>query len=113
MKGHVELFGERTKAPLHRRARRGLALVPEQRSIFRRITAEANLKLGLGPVDDALGFAPELANRLNVRAGLLSGGEQQILVLARALAAEPACPSCRRTLARTRTGCGQAHDGLT
>jgi hypothetical protein len=58
MKGHVELFGERTKAPLHRRARRGLALVPEQRSIFRRITAEANLKLGLGPVEDALGFAP-------------------------------------------------------
>jgi branched-chain amino acid transport system ATP-binding protein len=89
MKGHVELFGERTKAPLHRRARRGLALVPEQRSIFRRITAAANLKLGLGPVDDAIAFAPELANRLNVRAGLLSGGEQQILVLARALAAKP------------------------
>jgi len=89
MKGHVELFGEKTKAPLHRRARRGLALVPEQRSIFRRITAEANLKLGLAPVEDALVFAPELANRLHVRAGLLSGGEQQILVLARALAAKP------------------------
>jgi branched-chain amino acid transport system ATP-binding protein len=89
MNGHVEMFGERTKAPLHRRARLGLALVPEQRSIFRRITAEANLKLGLGPVEEAIAFAPELANRLNVRAGLLSGGEQQILVLARALAAKP------------------------
>src|SRR5207302_9678218 len=40
-------------------------------------------------LDDALALAPELANRVNVRAGLLSGGEQQILVVARALAAKP------------------------
>src|SRR5436190_15681799 len=41
MDGHVELYGKPTTAPLHRRARAGLALVPEQRSIFRRITAGA------------------------------------------------------------------------
>lgn len=87
--GHVELFGQETRQPLHQRARRGLAYVPEQRAIFRKLTVAANLRLGLGSVDGAIQVAPELEPLMNRPAGLLSGGEQQILVLARALAARP------------------------
>jgi ABC-type branched-subunit amino acid transport system ATPase component len=54
------------------------------------LSAEANLRLGRGPVATALELFPELTPLLKRRAGLLSGGEQQILTLARALAAEPA-----------------------
>jgi branched-chain amino acid transport system ATP-binding protein len=87
--GTVALDGEVTTAPLHVRARQGFAYVPEQRAIFRRLDVAANLRLGLGDVDAALEIAPELEALLRRRAGLLSGGEQQILVLARALAARP------------------------
>ena len=87
--GTVRIDGEATTAPLHHRARNGLAFVPEQRAIFRRLDVAANLRLGLGPVDAAVAIAPELGPLMGRRAGLLSGGEQQILVLARALAADP------------------------
>ncbi len=87
--GHVELFGEQTKAPLHRRAKQGLALVPEDRSVFMGLTANANLRLGRGESADALALFPELEPLLRRKAGLLSGGEQQILTLARALASRP------------------------
>jgi branched-chain amino acid transport system ATP-binding protein len=87
--GAVRLNGEETTAPLHLRARDGLAFVPEQRAIFRRLDVSANLRLGLASVDAAVALAPELGPLMGRRAGLLSGGEQQILVLARALAAKP------------------------
>jgi len=89
--GHVELLGRRCRGrePLNRRARQGLGYVPEQRAIFRKLSVAANLKLGLGSIDDAVAIAPELDGLMDRRAGLLSGGEQQIMVLARALAAKP------------------------
>jgi|SoiMethySBSTD1v2_1073268.scaffolds.fasta_scaffold35964_4 branched-chain amino acid transport system ATP-binding protein len=89
LRGTVSLDGQETTAPLHERARAGLALIPEQRAIFRRLDVHDNLKLGLGPVERAFAIAPELRPLASRPAGLLSGGEQQILVLARALAGSP------------------------
>jgi sulfate-transporting ATPase len=87
--GVVELNGTMTAKPLHKRARAGLAYVTEERSIFRGLTTGQNLRLGRGDVDHALELVPELRDLLSRRAGLLSGGEQQMLTLARALAAQP------------------------
>lgn len=86
--GHTELMGETTSAPLHRRARQGLRYVSEERSVIRSLTALDNLRLGPGPVDEAIDLFPELKALLGRPAGLLSGGEQQILTLARALAGD-------------------------
>jgi branched-chain amino acid transport system ATP-binding protein len=88
-KGEVLFDGVPLKGPLHRRARRGIGFIPEGRSVFMGLSAEKNLRLGAGPFDAALELFPELRSLLGRRAGMLSGGEQQILGLARALAAEP------------------------
>ena len=87
--GEVLFEGTPTKAPLHQRAKRGVALVTEERSVFMGLTTAANLRLGRGDPAKALELFPELDKLMRRRAGLLSGGEQQILTLARALAAEP------------------------
>jgi len=87
--GTVELFGRPTRSPLHVRARSGLILVPEQRAVFTSLTTAGNLRLGRGGIDTAVSQFPELVPLLPRRAGLLSGGEQQILVMARALATKP------------------------
>ena len=89
MTGEVRLAGRATTAPLYRRAQRGLALVTEERSIFAGLTVEENLRLGRGDPGAALRLFPELAPLKGRRAGLLSGGEQQILTLARAIAGRP------------------------
>ena len=88
-RGQVVWLGSATRTPLHRRARQGLALVPEERSVIPGLTVRDNLRLGRGPIERALDLFPELEPLLPRRAGLISGGEQQILSLARALAAEP------------------------
>jgi len=87
--GSVEWLGRTVRTPLHRRARSGLRYVSEERSIIRSLSTLDNLRLGPGPVDDALAKFPELEPLLKRPAGLLSGGEQQILALARALAGNP------------------------
>lgn len=89
MGGEIHANGELLRGPLHRRARQGLALITEGRSVFRRLSVETNLRLGRGSVDRALASFPELEPLLDRRAGVLSGGEQQMLTLARAVAAEP------------------------
>ncbi len=86
--GYTELMGERSVEPLHRRARRGVRYVFEERSVIRSLNVLDNLKLGPGPVDDALAIFPELELLVDRPAGLLSGGEQQMLTLARALAGD-------------------------
>jgi branched-chain amino acid transport system ATP-binding protein len=88
--GQVRWRGEPTRQPLHRLARDGLAFVPEQRSIISGLSARDNLRLGGGSVQDALAEFPELEQHLGKKAGLLSGGQQQMLALARALASKPA-----------------------
>jgi branched-chain amino acid transport system ATP-binding protein len=94
--GEVTLFGQ---AALGRRphvlARRGLGHVPEDRALFFQLTVRENLRLGQAHrratrgTDRALALFPALEPLLDRRAGLLSGGEQQMLALGRALLGEP------------------------
>jgi branched-chain amino acid transport system ATP-binding protein len=87
--GEILFGGVPLRGPLHRRARRGIALVTEERSLFENLSAADNLRLGRGPTRRALELFPELERLLATRAGLLSGGEQQMLKVSRALAARP------------------------
>jgi branched-chain amino acid transport system ATP-binding protein len=89
LSGAVNWLGHSANLPLHVRARRGLAYVPEQRSTISSLTTQENLRLGRGPIERAVELFPELGPLMARRAGLLSGGEQQILTLARALAVGP------------------------
>jgi branched-chain amino acid transport system ATP-binding protein len=97
--GRVRLFGrDVTGWPTHRIMREGVAIAPEGRRIFPRLTVEENLALG-GFHRDAAGLArsreavlalfPRLGERLGQRGGLLSGGEQQMLAIGRALMSAP------------------------
>jgi branched-chain amino acid transport system ATP-binding protein len=80
-------------------ARRGLAHVPEDRSLFFDLTVDENLRLGLtgrrasrrAAHDRAMDLLPALRPLRSRKAGLLSGGEQQMLALGRALVSEPKC----------------------
>ena len=87
--GDIDFAGHRLSAAPYKRAREGLMFVPEQRAIFPSLSTAANLRLGRGGVAGATAIFPELTPLLDRRAGLLSGGEQQILCLARALATRP------------------------
>lgn len=87
--GEILWCGAPARGSLSRRARKGIGLVTEERSVFMGLTAAENLRVGRGKADDALAMFPELRRHLHRRAGLLSGGQQQMLSLGRALAARP------------------------
>jgi branched-chain amino acid transport system ATP-binding protein len=92
--GEVKVFGKSVKGRRpHLIAREGLAHVPEGRSLFYQLTVAENLRLGASKgsadVKKALGYFPALEKILDRRAGLLSGGEQQMLAMARALTVSP------------------------
>jgi branched-chain amino acid transport system ATP-binding protein len=94
--GQVVLDGHDVSAlPPHARARRGLGYVPEDRRIFTDLTVGDNLRLVARPVQggfteaDLLALFPNLAAMLDRPAGAMSGGEQQMLAVARTLAANP------------------------
>src|SRR5262245_31832430 len=102
-RGRVVLRGEDvTGLPAHQIARRGIAWVPEERRILPNLTVLENLRLGwLGagrPAAEATGpegdqvfeYFPRLRERLHQKGRHLSGGEQQMLAIARALVARPA-----------------------
>lgn len=86
--GMITWNGREWRAPAYRRAREGLALI-QGRAIFTQLSVEANLRLGRGNVRDAYSAFPELEPLARRRAGLLSGGEQQMLATGRALASHP------------------------
>jgi branched-chain amino acid transport system ATP-binding protein len=99
-RGTIELDGQRLDGLNTRaRARSGVALVPEgRRNLFSPLTVMENLQLGLrllphaeqaGKLEELFGLFPILATRRTQTAGLLSGGEQQMLALAVALARKP------------------------
>ncbi|WP_327427627.1 ATP-binding cassette domain-containing protein [Streptomyces sp. NBC_01236] len=76
-----------TRMPAYERARRGLCLVPERRAVFGSLTVRENLELAAAGFDAALDAYPQLEPLLPRRAGTLSGGEQRMLALSRALQA--------------------------
>jgi branched-chain amino acid transport system ATP-binding protein len=85
-----------TELPAHRVPRAGIALVPQGRRLFGPMTVAENLAMGLAvnkrgarTRDRALALFPRLADRLGQVASTLSGGEQQMLAIARALCASP------------------------
>jgi branched-chain amino acid transport system ATP-binding protein len=87
--GEVLIDGKRATEPLFRRAQRGMSYVTEERSVFKGLSTRDNFRVaGLDP-KSACALFPELEKRLSVSGGLLSGGEQQMLTLARALARKP------------------------
>jgi branched-chain amino acid transport system ATP-binding protein len=92
--GEIALGGGRIEgSPVHRRALAGLGYVPQEREIFPSLTVRENLELGArpGPWDLARVFAlfPQLRERLQNAGSQLSGGEQQMLAIARALLTNP------------------------
>ena len=81
-----------TKFSKRKRANSGLAVVEQGRMIFPSLTVKENLQLTArkkADMDEALALFPELEKRLNNQSILLSGGEQQMVVLARAFASKP------------------------
>ncbi|MFD4181537.1 ABC transporter ATP-binding protein [Rhodococcus sp. NPDC058514] len=87
--GRLAVLGSDKRASLSRLAGRGLSYVTEERSVIMGLTAADNLRLAGVGADAACAVFPELRALLGRPAGLLSGGEQQMLTLARALARNP------------------------
>ncbi|MEQ8719124.1 MAG: ABC transporter ATP-binding protein [Acidimicrobiales bacterium] len=89
MAGEVRLHDEVTSAPLFQRARAGMAYVTEEKSVFMSLTTRQNLKIADVDLDTAMELFPELEKRIDLKGGQLSGGEQQMLSVARALCRNP------------------------
>ncbi|MFN4062877.1 ATP-binding cassette domain-containing protein [Azoarcus communis] len=98
--GEIRYNGDRINAvPAHKRLRQGIALVPEGRGIFTRLTVEENLRMGAYTRTDKDGIEadlekvytmlPRVKERLPQVAGTLSGGEQQMVAIGRALLSRP------------------------
>jgi branched-chain amino acid transport system ATP-binding protein len=87
--GQVCFLGQPTRAPMHARCRNGLSYVTEERAVIMNMTVANNLKVAGVDPEAAFEFFPALERIMNRRAGLCSGGEQQMLSLARALARHP------------------------
>ena len=95
--GRVTFLGqELSRAPSHRRVQAGIGYVPQGREIFPRLTVEENLRMGLASLpggarvpDRVFELFPALRTMLRRRGGDLSGGQQQQLAIARALAMRP------------------------
>jgi branched-chain amino acid transport system ATP-binding protein len=87
--GEVRLHGQATKAAMHARCRNGMSFLTEERSVIMGLTAHDNLRLADVKPSVATELFPELGPLMKRTAGLLSGGEQQMLSLARALGRDP------------------------
>lgn len=95
--GRILLNGKELRGPTFRRSQMGITLVPEDRKVFPNLTVEENLRVAERKAErggdfktaDALDIFPRLGERMSQKAGTLSGGEQQMLVVARAMLANP------------------------
>ncbi|MEV5388966.1 ABC transporter ATP-binding protein [Nocardia farcinica] len=96
--GEVRVAGKAVRGGRPRDAvRAGLVLVPDDRALFRWLSTRQNLQLAIGErsrrrsgIDQVLAYFPALEKRLSVEAGRLSGGEQQMLAIGRAILQRPA-----------------------
>jgi branched-chain amino acid transport system ATP-binding protein len=96
MSGEIVLDGMQAAAVgTERRIRHGLGYVPQEQSVFAKLTVQDNLHLGAinhrdkSGIDQVLDFFPKLAQRLSQPAGTLSGGERKMLAIGRALLGKP------------------------
>ena len=97
LEGKVLLNGEELRGPTYRRSQMGVTPVPEDRKVFPNLTVDENLRVAKRKavrgqdfqIADALEIFPRLGERMSQKAGTLSGGEQQMLVVARAMLANP------------------------
>ncbi len=97
IEGTITLNGQELRGPTHRRSMMGVTLVPEDRKVFAGLTVEENLRVAQRKaatgddfrIEDAIRIFPRLGERLGQKAGTMSGGEQQMLVVARAMLANP------------------------
>lgn len=97
VEGRITLNGQPLAGRTHLRARMGVTLVPEDRKVFASLTVHENMAVAQQltgsskdfVIEDAVRLFPRLQERLEQKAGTLSGGEQQMLVVARALLANP------------------------
>ena len=98
--GDVQYLGKSIKGvPSYNLLKQGLAMVPEGRGVFARMTIVENLQMGAftrndeaqikADIDRMFGIFPRLKERANQLAGTMSGGEQQMLAMARALMSQP------------------------
>jgi branched-chain amino acid transport system ATP-binding protein len=89
--GSAHFAGQPLNRRVEQNARAGLVLVPDNRGVFHSLSVQDNLRLAAkgGAVDTVLDLFPELRRLLGQRCGLLSGGEQQMLALAKAMLAGP------------------------
>lgn len=93
VRGNIQFDGRSIGAePTYRRARLGLAYVPQGREIFPYLTVAENLRMaGTVNLDEILADFPALAPLLDHPGGALSGGQQQILAIARCMVMQPKC----------------------
>lgn len=93
MSGTVTALGQPLDKRIERNARRGITLVPDNRGVFHKLTVSDNLRLARrsngGEISDVFEYFPKLKSLKGRRCGNLSGGEQQMLALAKALLPRP------------------------
>lgn len=94
--GFIEFIGKETQAEnTEKRVRRGMGYVPQEHAVFTTLSVRENLELGMitqknkSSMDRVLSLFPKLGERLDQRAGTLSGGERKMLAIGRALLGEP------------------------
>jgi len=96
--GEIEFNGSNLiEQPVHKIVELGICMVPEERKVFREMTVLENLEMGAfirrddyrSKMEEVLALFPDILERRSTRAGKLSGGQRQMLALARALMLEP------------------------
>lgn len=87
--GQVSMFGAAAAGPAHRRARQGVAYIGDDRNLFRSLTVRQSMRMIRKDPAGLVAMFPELEVKMKAKGSLLSGGQQQMLALGRAMIADP------------------------